>query len=617
MTNTGARPKPSAEERRDCRQLMTVRVQSEQDIVLARQRARQIAELVSLGKLDQVSLATAVSEIARNAYEYGGGGLVAFELDMTSSPQFLWVQVTDNGPGIRNLQAVLNGQFESQSGLGLGIYGTRRLADRFEASSESGEGTRIRFGKALSVTLGTKDLGRFVAILSEHQPNGMDALRQQNQDLMQALQTLRQHQADMDSRKSELERLNLELDETNRGVVALYAELEERAAALRRADELKSQFVSHVSHEFRTPLNSIMALSQLLLRRTDGDLTSEQAKQVGFIRSAAEGLREMVNDLLDLAKMESGKSEVRQSAVEVSQLLGAVRALMRPLAMNEAVTLVFEESPGGNILTDEAKVGQILRNLVSNALKFTERGSVRVSARYSDDRQSICFSVRDTGIGIAPEHQKAVFEEFWQADQSLQGSVRGTGLGLSLSRKLAVLLGGTLEVESQPGVGSTFVLSLPALTAAAPVPENPAPQPSETSGGTILLVDDEEAAKYVCRQLFRGTRWKIIEASALEAAESARFERPELIILDLMMPGRNGFEVLEELKSDPVTRSIPVVIHTSKSITDADLHRLRDRHLGLLSKSGRHRKNIFLAIREVLKDPELFASEPEFAEAAE
>jgi CheY-like chemotaxis protein len=359
-----------------------------------------------------------------------------------------------------------------------------------------------------------------------------------------------------------------------------------------------------------------MALTHLLLRRTDGDLTSEQEKQVTFIRQAVGGLADMVNDLLDLAKVESGKTEVRNSAVEVSQVLGAVRALMRPLATNEAVNLIFEDcTPGKMIETDEAKLGQILRNLVSNALKFTEKGEVRVRVRENLETKEILFFVEDTGIGIAPEHREVIFQEFAQIDHSLQGRVKGTGLGLSLSRKLAELLGGTLAVSSKLGVGSTFVLTLPCQVPATETTQI-VPVVEDTEDPLILIVDDEEASRYVCRRMFRGGNYRFIEADALEAAERARFELPKLIVLDLMMPGLSGFGVLEELKSDPATRDIPVVIHTSKRLTDADMARLAGRHLGLLSKAGRDRKEIFLAIRQVLHDENLFTDEPEFAEPA-
>jgi signal transduction histidine kinase/CheY-like chemotaxis protein len=597
--------------------ILSVRIRTETDIVLARQRARQIAILLSFPLLDQVSLATAVSEIARNAFQHAGGGTVDFEISLHTRPQFFRIRIADQGPGIENVEALLNGQHASKYDLGIGLTGTRKLADRFEVSS-SRAGTCVQFGKAIPVRAVPLDMA-FVAQVSSQlaqQPvSGLsDELQQQNRELVRTLESLRTRQMELDRRKEDLERLNLELEETNRGVVALYAELEERAVALRRANELKSQFLSHVSHEFRTPLNSITALTHILLRRTDGPLEAEQEKQVAFIRQAAEGLVEMVNDLLDLAKVEAGKTEVRITRVEVGQVFGAVRALMRPLATNASVSLVFEEPVPRLVLdTDEAKLGQILRNLVSNALKFTERGEVRVSTRLSAAEDKILFTVADTGIGIAPEDMETVFQEFVQIHHSMQKRVKGTGLGLPLSRKLAGLLGGNLEVTSQPGVGSSFILTLPARTPAFSEAQPEAPTYGQAEEGVILIVDDEEASRYICRQMFRRTNYRIIDSSGMDAAERARFERPQLIILDLMMPGRTGFEVLDELKSDPTTQDIPVVIHTSKRITEADQHRLAGRHLALLPKAGTGRESAFRAIRTALQDPNLFMDEAEFA----
>jgi signal transduction histidine kinase/CheY-like chemotaxis protein len=602
--------------RTDLKPVLCLRVRNEADIVIARQRARQLGTLLGLTTADQVGFATAVSEVVRNAVLYAGEAKVDFEVDLSGRPQFLGVRVTDHGPGIKDLAGVMAGQFQSKTGLGAGLVGVRRLTDRFEITSSAQAGTMVSFGKALpglGQAVGMADLGRMTLKLSQQPASELqDELREQNKDLMETLDTLRSREAELEGRRLELERLNLELEETNRGVVALYAELEERASALRRADELKSQFLSYVSHEFRTPVNSVMALTHLLLRRTDGELTSEQEKQVVFIRKAVEGLAEMVNDLLDLAKVESGKTEVRNSSVDIGQVLGAVRALMRPLATNDAVTLIFEESaPGLVIETDEAKLGQILRNLVSNALKFTEKGEVRV--RVSNPGEDlISFFVEDTGIGIAPEDLETIFQEFSQIHNPIQGRVKGTGLGLSLSRKLAELLGGTLHVSSQKGLGSTFTLTLPQCVLRQPAQGVQPLAATERGRGAILIVDDEEASRYVCRQMFRGTQYRLIESEAMEAAERARFERPDLIILDLVMPGRTGFEVLDELKSDTATRDIPVVIHTSKKITSADTARLAGRHVGLLLKSGENRMEAFETIRRALADPALFADEPEF-----
>jgi signal transduction histidine kinase len=262
-------------------------------------------------------------------------------------------------------------------------------------------------------------------------------------------------------RQEELQRLNQELEDTNRGVVALYAELDERVEQLRRANALKAQFMSYMSHEFRTPLDSMLALSGLLLDRVDGELTDEQEKQVGFMRRSARDLLNMVDDLLDTARVDAGKVAVRVAPVSVGDLFAALRATLRPLLVGESTQLVFDDPAGIPVLvTDESKVAQILRNFVSNALKFTEAGEVRVTARAPDD-DHLAFTVRDTGIGIAAEDQARIFEDFAQVDGALQRTRRGTGLGLPLSRKLARLLGGDVGLESAPGRGSTFTLTLP------------------------------------------------------------------------------------------------------------------------------------------------------------
>jgi CheY-like chemotaxis protein/nitrogen-specific signal transduction histidine kinase len=398
-----------------------------------------------------------------------------------------------------------------------------------------------------------------------------------------------------------MRRINAELEETNRGVVALYAELDEKAAALRSADELKGRFLRHVSHEFRTPLNAILALAQLLLRKTDGDLTPEQELQVGYIRKATQDLTEMVNDLLDLAKVESGTTEVHYGPIHLGQLFGALRGIMRPLVVHDSVALVFEE-PAEDILfqSDEAKIAQILRNLISNAVKFTEHGEVRVSYQLTEGRLRV--SVADTGIGIAPEDQDRIFHEFAQVNNAIQTKVKGTGLGLPLSRKLAALLGGELTLVSTPGQGSRFTMDIPVL---------PISHLSEASGdpdaAAILIIDDDESARYVARQRFRGTRHRVIEApGGIEGAERARFERPKLILLDLTMPDRNGFDVLADLKADPNTRDIPVIIHTSQQLREYDFETLADRHCGVLPKGESWPPELLEYMRQLLGEPYLF-----------
>src|SRR4051812_7821192 len=265
------------------------------------------------------------------------------------------------------------------------------------------------------------------------------------------------------ARTAEVDSLNAELAETNKGVVALYGELDDQAAALREVSELKSRFLSYMSHEFRTPLGSIRSIARILLDRLDGPLTPEQDRQVGFIRTAAEELTDMVNDLLDLAKVEAGRITISPAWFEMVDLFAALRGMFKPILTTDTVTLIFEEPVDvPRVYTDNAKLSQILRNFISNALKFTQAGEVRVSARAAAGG-NVRFSVADTGIGIAAEFHAAIFEDFVQVDSPIQKRLRGTGLGLSLSRKLARLLGGDVDVTSEPGVGSTFSVTIPAL----------------------------------------------------------------------------------------------------------------------------------------------------------
>jgi signal transduction histidine kinase len=436
--------------------ILTADLRTEQDVVLARQRARQISALLGFDGLEQTRLATAVSEIARNAVQYGGGGRVGFGL--TPHPPMLVVRVSDRGPGVAQLQDVLDGRYHSPTGMGLGLLGARRLTDRFEIETGVGRGTTVTLGKTLppSVLVSSELVARVSRELALVVPaDPLDEVRTQNQELLRTLQEGRERQV-------EVERLNQELAETNRGVLALYAELDEKAADLARASELKSRFLSNISHELRTPLNAILNITGLLVDHVDGPLNAEQDRQVRFVRSAALTLSEMVNDLLDLARIEAGRSVVRPTSFTVSDLFAGLRGMFRAITPTERVALTFDETATLPALsTDEGKLSQILRNLISNALKFTERGEVRVSAAV-DPEARITFVVQDTGIGIAPEDQERIFEEFSQLENVLQRKAMGAGLGLPLSRKLAELLGGQLTVASVPGEGSTFTVVIPA-----------------------------------------------------------------------------------------------------------------------------------------------------------
>jgi signal transduction histidine kinase/CheY-like chemotaxis protein len=574
--------------------IVIVPIENEGDVVTVRQRAHRIAEMLGFERQDQTRIATAVSELARNAFGYAGGGRAEFMIDPTAAPQIFRVRIADKGKGIANLQEILDGQYRSSSGMGLGLLGARRLMNHFHIESKPGKGTTVEIGHNLPMRAGPVTAPKVTeiagALRKESSTDPLAALREQNRELMQSLDELRR-------REEESKELNQELGDTNRGVVALYAELDERAEQLRKVSELKTRFLSNISHEFRTPLNSVLALSRLLLDRIDGELTPEQERQVGYIRRSAEGLLELVNDMLDLAKVEAGKAEVKITAFTINNLFGALRGALRPLLVGPAVDLIFEvPADAPDLYTDEAKVAQILRNLISNALKFTEEGEVRVTARFDAESGVIAFAVRDTGIGIAPADHERIFEEFSQVDTRVQRKVKGTGLGLPLSRSLAILLGGDLRVESVPGQGSVFTLAIPAKLGDPARTTRPA---DDTRRKRVLLIDDDETFRYVMRQIIsHEPRYIFLEASdGDQGLRIARSEQPDVIILDLQMPTVDGFTVLQELNVDGRTSVIPVIVSTSLNV-NAELKARIPAGTRVISKNTISRENVSLFLRD-------------------
>ncbi|HTZ49386.1 MAG TPA: ATP-binding protein [Verrucomicrobiae bacterium] len=542
--------------------LMHMEIRYERDVVLARQRARAVAAALKFDVQAQTRLATAVSEIARNAFQYAGGGSVSFEIE-NGETKMLVISVRDRGRGIPNLNEILAGKYVSKTGMGLGIIGAKRLLDHFHIESKKEQGTVVTLGKAISSRLARLSDNELHALLTTVDRKAAQdpyaELQEQNKELMRILEELRE-------RQQELAQLNRELDETNRGVVALYAELNDKADFLQRASELKSHFLSNMSHEFRTPLNSILALSQILLDRMDGELSSEQEKQVSFIRRSAQDLTDLVNDLLDLAKVEAGKVTIRAASFNVESFFAALRGMLRPLLLqNSSVSLVFEDPVDiPELYTDEAKISQILRNFISNALKFTERGEVRVSVRTGHDH-TVIFSVADTGIGIAMQDQQRIFQEWEQVEGKIQKTAKGTGLGLPLSKKLAQLLGGDVYVRSEPGVGSTFFVAVPVQyrgeREAVYVPD--VARELDSSRLPVLVVEDNREALFIYEKYLKGTEFQAIPAQDLrEARKALQSFKPVAIVLDILLQGEHSWQFLQELKQNPETKDIPVFVIT-------------------------------------------------------
>ncbi len=567
------------------RSILKVSLAIETDFLLARQRAKQIARLLGFELQDQTRIATAVSEIARNAWEYGGGGQVEFLLDPAGAgdrkgtPR-LRIVISDHGPGIANIEDIFSGAYQSSTGMGVGLTGARRLLDDFELTTGK-DGTRATLVKFLPRNAPVPPSLADLAIVLTRQSGpeisrASSALVDQNQELLGLLNDLR-------ARESELHTLNVELEETNRGVLVLYAELADKAQAVQAASEMKTRFLSGVTHELRTPLNSIVSLARLMIGHSDGPLNAEQEKQVTFILRSAQNLTDMVNDLLDLAKIEAGKSSAVITTFTLQALFAGLRGMFRPLATNPNVKLIFDlPSETIELVSDEGKLSQILRNFISNALKFTESGTVTITAKPLDGRQ-IRLSVADTGVGIATEHHALVMQEWGQVTGTASNRNKGSGLGLPLSQSLAELLGGSVGFASELGKGSTFWVTIPALAHSAPE------VPAKTATGEpehILIVDDDEVARYLLRrQLSTLTSAPIEEAtSGQEALDAIARRTPGLVILDLVMPGMSGSEVARELRANPETASLPAVVHTSKVLTPEERHALEELDLTIITK---------------------------------
>ena len=489
----------------------------------------------------------------------------------------------------------------------------------------------------MGATSDGRDPSRIRAAISETAPGSpLDELRAQNGQLLATLGELTERQEELVRLNGELEQTNHgvmamyaqlsdELEETNRGVVALYADLDDKTMQLREASEAKSRFLASVSHELRSPVNSVLGLARLLLDARSAPLADDQREPVELIVRSAGELLELVNQLLDLAKAESGRLQPSVGEVNLVGVFAELGAVLKPLVA-PGVDLVIEAPEVEVMTTDRALLIGVLRNLLSNALKFTEAGTVRLSAR-ARSPQEVEISVTDTGIGIAADDLGRVFEEFFQIRGPLQARHKGTGLGLAYSRRVAQTLGGDIEVTSELGVGSTFSVFLPIQWQAilgADTTARTFDAAAPPLVATAMVIDDDEGFRRILRGMLQGLVGRIVEASsgsqALELLAPVPGEAPTLgeapipgrpagpgpghgpgvpgtapthgdgdrvpdvIFLDLRMPDMDGADVLAHLGVDPRLRRIPVVIVTSAELDTATVA-LLERATALMAKS--------------------------------
>jgi CheY-like chemotaxis protein len=452
---------------------------------------------------------------------------------------------------------------------------------------------------------------RVVELLQETQRQSEELQAQQeelkasNEELEEHGRALRESQARLENQQAELEQINAQLESRTNDLerqkeqlLETQGALQHSARQLERASRYKSEFLANMSHELRTPLNSSLILAQVLGENRGGNLSEEQVNYAKVIQTANQDLLALINDILDLSKIEAGHADIQPEPVPLAQLLERMKETFDPLAARKKLSLAVSASPHAPaaLTTDARRLEQVLRNLLSNAIKFTEAGTVTLHAASAPDGM-IAFTVEDTGIGIPEEEQAAIFEAFHQADGTTSRKYGGTGLGLSISRELARLLGGSIQVQSKVGVGSVFTLLLPveagapgasadqpapaatpvrAITPAVrtdlrpqPVPSAPPqPQPvphidddraSRTRERLILVVeDDARFARIVYGVAHELDLDCVHTASGAEALQLAYDLKPSGILLDVSLPDHSGLAVLEQLKRDPRTRHIPV-----------------------------------------------------------
>ncbi|NMZ65725.1 histidine kinase [Pseudomonas oryzihabitans] len=546
--------------------LLTLALHSEQDIVHCRQAAKRLAAAMEWPVLEQIRLATAVSELARNIHQYAGSGHFDFALlrgeDLRLSG--LEVRAVDQGPGIAEMEAIRAGSYRSSTGMGIGLRGAQRLFDDFDIQT-SPAGTCITARK-YQAPRPFPEAEQLQALTAELQgsppPDPYQQIRLQSEELLLT-------NTELQVRQSELEVTNKELENTNQGVVALYSELEKATQELKEASEAKTRFFSNMTHEFRTPINIIENVAKLLASGVDGALNAEQQRQVRFISDAALELANLVGELLALAEVQSGRLTIVPQPFALGPFIDRLEQFAAALAPRyPQVSFSVAPPPAGVLLdTDESRLFQVLRNLISNAFKYTPRGQVRIQVFQPDDA-SLEFLVEDSGIGIAAADQQKIFEEFERIRSPHLTHIEGTGLGLPLAQRLAVLLRGELSLDSEVGRGSRFTLRLPRHYANHRAAE---PEP-DLSGLTVLVIEDNEGDRYLVRRTLERLNPVLLEAdSARSSLDRLNAVRPDIIILDL--PDINGEDLLASMDWSMHRR---VLINTAQPLDEAGRQRLQD-----------------------------------------
>ncbi|SDQ65503.1 ATP-binding response regulator [Thermostaphylospora chromogena] len=522
------------------RELARATVCDGRDVFAVRRLGREVAELVGLEKQDRIRVASALSEIGRE--------VLGIRAHPDARPEARAEIVFTLAFDALNITVHTGEQADLEHSEGVTL--ARRLVDDITIDAEH---RRIVMVKRLPPGRPHLSATDIRARLARRFPvHAMDELREQNRELAATLEEVRRLNTELQETNQGVmvmyNQLNTELEETNRGVVALYAELEEKSARLREAGEARNRFWTMVSHELRTPLNSIIGLVRLLSGPGGRPLDGEQLHQVQLIGNAAETMLALVSELLDMAKAEAEGLEPEPVLVDLVTLAERLRMSLQPTGPPNGVTLETDVADeASELFVDEGMLTRILRNVLTNAVKFTPRGEIRLTARLDAAAREVVITVADTGIGIPEEHQRLVFEEFYQVPGPIQATVQGSGLGLPYALRLTRALGGTLELTSRPGEGTTVTLRVPQRI-------------REPEVGRVLIADDDADFRAAARKILAGFAAQVDEAvDGVSALDRLIEHPPDVLLLDMLMPRLAGNALLHRMAEDPRLRDVPVV----------------------------------------------------------
>jgi signal transduction histidine kinase/ActR/RegA family two-component response regulator len=565
-----------------------------------RQRARQIAALLEFDAHDQTRISTAVSEIARNAFLYAQGGRAQFSIE-GHAPEHLIIRISDRGQGIPNLAAILAGTHKSETGMGLGLLGARKLVDTFRVDTVPSHGTTVELGKALppQAPKATPQLILHIsAELAKLAPTSlMEEIRQQNIELLHALDALQSRQLELDrmyrevadantqledkadalertaasertareeaaQARSELEQLMAQLREANERLVVTTVHAHTMTEDAEQANELKDEFLATVSHELRTPLNAVLGWARMLASK---QLQPDRAEHgIATIERNASALAHLIDDLLDVSRIVAGTLRLAREPVDLVAVAQAALDAIRPLAVTKHVHLAFSPDPAiETVRGDAGRLEQVIWNLLANAIKFTPEGG-RVDVFMAPSNDHLEVRVVDTGQGISPDFLPHVFDRFRQADGATTRRHTGLGLGLAIVRQLVELHGGTVHAVSEGvGRGATFTVALPISAGEAQAGQpatlgerrtagstaSPMPRLPRLDGLRILVVDDNADGRTLTSLVLAQAGASVkTAASVRDALQMLEVERPDALVTDIGLPDEDGYALIRQIR---------------------------------------------------------------------